>query len=347
MKTVTQSRIMLLLVCFLLSVIGSVSCAPQAYRLIDITPVPIEAPDGYYQDIAWLEPEALAMDYMPTANTHNVETQLMVLDPISGSHYLLADEIPSVCHETRYGRITSLPDGRLGYLWECVPHKGFGRDFRLHEWDQTMQIDQELYRYPIPFWATAFSFAPVMDRWLQEQSGDSLSNKLHFVEPGAGPVRLLENSFARAGHPFWLADNSIIFAGTPQLPESDINLFSGLPGIGSILSEPWNIYLTDLDSLLDESVGEEQIILSGIQYIESVRVSPDRQFASFLGTIDNNQGLWIYRLESGELARLWAGFGPYDWSPDSSAIMLLVREPEQKLFRGRPARIELPASLRE
>lgn len=142
-----------------------------------------------------------------------------------------------------------------------------------------------------------------------------------------------------------MPDGRILFAGTPQLPESGTNLFSGLPGIMESLSEPWNIYLTDLQSLLDGTAGEDQIILSDIQYIEAVKVSPDGRIVSFLGTIDGNQGLWIYDLESGELARLWAEFGPYDWSPDGKAIMVLVPDPEAEVFRGHPARIELPESL--
>ena len=80
------------------------------------------------------------------------------------------------------------------------------------------------------------------------------------------------------------------------------------------LSQPWSIYLTDLESLLSGDVGEENIVLSGIRYIEAVKVSPNGRDLAFLGTIDGNKGLWVYRLETGELARIWAGFGPYDWS---------------------------------
>lgn len=331
----------------LLALAAVVACRPTTYSLLDMNPIPVMAPEGYYLDIAWLEPEVLALEYMTMPDTHNVETSLMVLDPISGSHYLLADEIPSVCHETRYGRITSLPNGRLGYLWECIPHKGFARDFRLHEWAQTMQIDQELYRYPIPFWATAFSFAPEMDRWLQEQNGDGLSNKLYYVEPGAEPVRLLEDSFDRAGWPSWLPNGQILFAGTPVLPESETNLFSGLPGIRNRLGEPWNIYLTDLESLSTDSVGEDEIILSDIQGIRGPVASPSGEMLAFLGTIDGNEGLWVYHLATEELVRVWAGFGPFAWSPDSREIIVLERDPAADSFHGQPARIELPASLTE
>lgn len=245
------------------------------------------------------------------------------------------------------GLTVGIPNEQLGYLWECIPDKGIARDFRLHQYNLTEESDQELYRYPIPFWATAFSISPSMERWLQEEAGDSLSNLLHLVQQDHELVQLLESSFARAGHPYWLSADRIVFAGTPNLPESNSNLFSGLPGIRVGLGEPWTIYLTDLESLLTDSIGEKQIVLTDIQYIEAVKASPDGRFISFLGTIDDNQGLWIYQLDSGELARLWAGFGPYDWSPDSSATMILVRDPELESFRGRPARIELPESLTE
>jgi Tol biopolymer transport system component len=186
-----------------------------------------------------------------------------------------------------------------------------------------------------------------MDNWLQEQSGDGLGNKLHFFESGELPLRLLEDSFGRIGHPAWMADGRIIFAGTPRLPESSTNLFSGLPGISAGLAEPWSIYLTDLDSLLSGDVGEDQIILSDIQYIEAVKASPDGRFVSFLGTIEGNQGLWLYNLETKELARIWAGFGPYDWSPDGNEIIVLVRDPDAEFFRGQPARIRVPESLQD
>jgi|CXWK01.1.fsa_nt_gi hypothetical protein len=342
-----SKRTVLVLLAILVPLIGGTACARMSYSLLDIDPDSVEVPDGYYQDVAWLESQLLAMEYMSSPDTHNLKTRLMILNMDSGDNHLLPDEISSNCQETRYGRINRLPNELLGYLWECIPHLGIARDFRLHQWDQTKEVDQELYRYPVPFYPTAFSFAKEMGQWLQEETGDGLFNKLHYVEPKMEPVRLLESNFARAGHPAWLPDGQIIFAGTPTLPESKTNLFSGMPGITSTLQQPWNIYLTDLNSLLSGDVGKDQILLSGIQYIEAVKTSPDGQYVSFLGTIDGNQGLWIYRLESRELARLWAGFGPYDWSPDGKRIIVLVRDPDAGIFRGQPAQIELPETLSE
>lgn len=344
-KEVTDWIAFVVPILILLLVAGASACSSMPYVLLDITPTTMVAPDGHYEDVAWLEADVLAMQYMPRPDTHNVNTSLMILNRDSGDYYLLPDDIPPDCYETRYGRINRLSNGLLGYLWECIPHKGIARDFRLHQWDQTKQTDQELYRYPIPFEATAFSFAPGMDYWLQEQSGDGLFNKLHFVESEKAPVRLLESSFTRAGHPSWLPDGRIIFAGSQQARESDANLFSGLPGIVGGLREPWSIYLTDLSSLLRGDVGEDQIILSSIRYIEAVKVSPDGKDVAFLGTIDNNEGLWVYRLETGELARIWEGFGPYDWSPDSDELVVLVRESEAETFRGHPAHIKMPKLL--
>lgn len=341
-----QSRIVFLVVCFLF-VFGGVSCEPQSYRLIDIVPKPIDAPDGYYHDIAWIEPDTLAMVHSDSLETHNTARRLMILNTESQGSRLLPYDVPPDCARIRYGRINRLPDVQLGYLWECIPHATSAGDFALHQYDLVTQYDQELYRYQSPYWPTAFAFESMMERWLQEEAGDGLSNSLYLVQPDREPTRLLEASFARTGHPFWMPDGQIVFAGTPNLPESGFNLFSGLRAIRASLNEPWTIYMTDLESLLNDSVVEEQIILSDIQYIEAVKASSDGQYISFLGTIGDNQGLWIYQLESGQLARLWAGFGPYDWSPDSSAIVILVREPEQELFRGRPARIELPESLTE
>lgn len=347
-RTAIQPQSKLLLACFLLSVIGGVSCEPQAYRLIDTTPMPIEAPDGYYHDIAWLTFDQLALIHSETLETPDSARRIMILDRKSDTQYVLPHHMPPECARVFNRRINRLSNQQLGYLWECIPHSSGGRDFRLHQYDLAERSDQELYRYPIPFWATAFSFESMMERWLQEEAGDGLSNSLHLVRQDEEPVRLLEASFARAGHPFWLSDDQIVFAGTPNLPESGFNLFSGLPSIRASLNESWTIYLTNLESLLSDSVGEEQAVLSDIQYVAIVKTSPDGRYLSFLGTVDGNQGLWVYEFESGDLARLWVGDGPYDWSPEGDAIMVLVRQPEEPLlFYGRPARIELPASLTE
>lgn len=340
-----KRAVLVLLAILALLIGGGTACSRMSYSLLDIDPDPVEVPDGHYQDVAWLEPHLLAMEYMSLPDTHNTKTRLMILNMDSGDNHLLPDEIPPNCQETRYGRIDRLPNGLLGYLWECIPHLGIARDFRLHQWNQTTQVDQELYRYPVPFYPTAFSFAKEMEQWLQEETGDGLFNKLHYVEPEMEPVRLLESSFARAGHPAWLPDGRIIFAGTPTLPESETNLFSGMPGIMGGLRQPWNIYLTDLESLLNGDVGENQIVLSGIQYIEAVKASPNGSDVAFLGTIDSNEGLWVYRLETGELTRIWEGFGPYDWSPEGDELIVLVRDPDADIFRGRPASIKLPDSL--
>ncbi len=333
----------LLVALALLCACGTGSRLP--YTLLDLTPLPVPTPDGFYQEVTWLSPETLALTHFDSLETERWDSRMMIHDFELGESYLLHDEVPQECRETVYGRLGRLPDGQLGYQLECIPHRGISRDFRLHAWDVGTQSDQELYRYPPPFEATAFSLAPTMDRWLQEQAGDGLSNSLHYVEKGQEPVRLLEDSFARAGWPSWLPDGRIVFAGTPQLPESKPNLFSGAPGLMAQLNQPWNIYVTDLDSLLQGSVGEEQMVLQGIQGIRGPVASPDGNNLAFLGTYRGNEGLWIYRLNSSELVRVWDGFGPFDWSPDGKELIVLEREPDVKFFLGQPARIVLPDSL--
>lgn len=328
-----------------LMVATTTTCREEPYTLIDISPQPMPSPDGYYQDVAWLESQVLALEHLVTPDTANWDTRLMILDIDTREYYLLPDEVPSECNETRYGRISRLPNGLFGYLKECLPHKGIGRDFRMYQWDQATQTNLELYRYPIPFEATAFSFAPAMDKWLQEQTGDGLFNKLHLVEPGQAPIRLLESSFARVGHPWWLPDGRILIAASSHISSAAPNLFSGLPAITSGLNEPWNIYLTDLDSLVNGSVEAEQIIVSGIQYIDKVKASPNGQAITFLGTVNGKEGLWLLQVDSGEMVRIWAGSGPYDWSPEGNELIVLVREPNAEFFYGKPARIVLPDFL--
>lgn len=331
----------------LLVIVGLAACSPRSYSLLDIAPITVGTAESYYEDIAWLEENTLALLAMPSIDSKNSEVDLIIHELASGTEYQVPEQVSADCRVTWYGRISRLPNGLLGYLWECLPDTAMAGRFQLQKWNQVSHTDREIYQYPTPFIATAFSFAPDMSQWLQEETGDGLSNRLHYVVPNESPVRILEDGFARAGHPAWLRDGRIIFAGTPQLPESGTNLFSGLPGITADLAEPWNMYLTDLGSLLNGAVSEDQIILSDIQYIEAVKASPDGQFVSFLGTIDGNEGLWIYSLETGKLARFWAGFGPYDWSPDGKEIVMLVRDPEATVFRGQPERIVLPPYLTE
>jgi len=328
-----------------LMVATTTACREKPYILLDIPPQPIPSPDGYFQDVAWLEPGVLALEHLATPDTANWDTKLMILYIDTREYYLLPDEVPPACNETRYGRMSRLPNGFFGYLKECLPSQGIARDFRMHQWDQATQTDLELYRYPIPFEATAFSFDNDMERWLQEQSGDGLFNMLYLVEIGEDPVRVLENSFARVGEPWWMPDGRILFAGTPGIPQTSGNLFSGMPGITVGLREPWNIYLTSLSSLVDGTVEEEQIILSGVRYINEVKASPNGEVITFLGTVEGEEGLWALKVDNGELVRLWGGFGPYDWSPEGNELVVLVREPNAEFFYGKPARITLPDSL--
>lgn len=328
-----------------LMVATTTACREKPYTLLDISPQPIPSPDGYFQDVVWLEPEVLALEHLATPDTANWDTRLMILNVDSGGHYLLPDEVPTECTETRYGHMNRLPNGLFGYLKECLPHKGISRDFRLHQWDQFRRIDQELYRYPKPFWATTFSFHKDMERWLQEKAGDGLFNMLFLVERGKEPTRVLENSFARVGEQWWMPDGRILLAGTPHVPQTSGNLFSGMPAITVGLQEPWNIYLTNLSSLVDGTIEEEQIILSGVQYINGVKASPNGKVITFLGTVDGDKGLWALRVDDGELARVWNGFGPYDWSPDGNELIVLVRELNAEFFYGKPALITLPDFL--
>lgn len=321
--------------------LGVTACSPRTYTLLDLAPIPLASPQGFYRDIAWLEPNVLALLQSPTLEMDESEVRLRVYDFVSDESYLLPDETPSECLDTWYGRINRLPNGLLGYLVECLPHQGISIDFRLHEWNQTTQTDRELFRYPIPFEATAFSFAPDMNTWLQEETGDGLFNKLYYVEMEGQPVQLLAHNFARVGMPSWLPDGRILFAGTPQMPEQRTNLFSGLPGIQAGLGQLWSIYLTDMEALRADTVGEEQVMVSEIKYMEALVGSPDGEAVAFLGTIDGHEGLWVYRMATGKLARVWAGFGPYAWSPDGDKIAVLVREPGADLFMGQPAIIEL------
>lgn len=316
-------------------------CSQRAYTLLDYAPTSLAAPDGYYRDIAWLEPNVLALLQSPTLEIDESGMRLMVYDFLSGQIYLLPDETPQECFDTWYGRINRLPNGLLGYLVECIPHRGIGRDFRLHEWNQITQTNRELFRYPTPFEATAFSFAPDMNTWLQEKSGDGLFNKLYYVEPEGRIIQLLADSFARAGMPSWLPDGRILFAGTPYMPKQETNLFSGLPGIQAGLGQPWNIYLTRLEALRGDALSEEQIIVSEIKYMEALAVAPDGEAFAFLGTIDGHQGLWVCSTVTGDLTRVWEGFGPFAWSPDGDKIAVLVREPTADIFLGQPAIINL------
>jgi Tol biopolymer transport system component len=111
------------------------------------------------------------------------------------------------------------------------------------------------------------------------------------------------------------------------------------------LNEPWSIYITDLETLRAGQVGEDQAVLQGVRGMRQLNVSPNGQALAFRGTYRGHSGLWIYNLNSRELVRVWPGFGPFDWSPDGKELIVLVREPDAELFRGKPARIELPASL--
>ena len=81
--------------------------------------------------------------------------------------------------------------------------------------------------------------------------------------------------------------------------------------------------------------------------IRGPRVSPVGNRIAFLGTYDGHNGLWVYDLDTKELARLWNGFGPFDWSPDGSKLVVLENDPASDSFDGHPGILEVPKVLHE
>jgi hypothetical protein len=295
--------------------------------------------------VVWLNSDKLVLEYQSTLGTEHWETQLMALDLVTGSTMFLPDDIPPECHETSYGRMSRLPSGQLGYLRECFPHKGVVRDFRLHVWDFETYGEQYQYQLPLRMWATQFSFSTDLYQWLQEGTGDGIFNNLHLFRLGEEPKQLLTDEFERVGHPVWLANDQIYFAGTPRLPENRTNIFSGLPGLRNQLMAPWHVYATTLSLLEKGKVSDVDIILKDIVNIKGLTATSDGTKIAFLGTYYGNVGLWLYDVSTQQMVRIWDEFGPFAWSPDGAKIIVLIREPGAEVFAGRPAVIELPAPL--
>lgn len=327
--------------------VGCAGSRHVPYTLIDATPQPLQAPAGYFWNVAWLPNDLLAFVQTDSLTAESVNSNLIVYDVVTGIVQNVPLRLPQECITKRYGRISVLPDGRLGYILDCVPSKGNARDTRLYAWDTESNSNSQIYAYPAPFWATLFSMAPSMTEWLQEQQGDGLNNKLYMVANGGELSRLFEGSLARAGWPTWRANGQILFAGTPQLPESGVNIFSGLPALTSQLNTAWTIYTADRNIMISGNITATQIILGDIVGLRGLRVSPVGNRVAFLGEYDGYNGLWIYDLDTKELARLWNGFGPFDWSPDGSKLVVLENDPASESFDGPLGILEVPKVLHE
>lgn len=328
-----------------------------------ITPQPIPVPAGYYADVVWLRPNLLVLHYFERPDFGGVLEdgrpesgwwvgRLMVYALDTGAYWFLPDEIPADCYETWYGNARRLPDGNLAYLRECLPNDAMrGRDSRLHRWEVETGVDREIYAYPPPFWATDFVFAPDMTRWFQEQAGDGLNNELYFVEPGQAPVQVLAEDFVRVGAPAWLPGDRLLLPATRRLPESKFNPFTGALSLGAQFYTPWEMYLTDVASVLKGEVGEEAMILRDLWFLSGFRASPDGSKVAFWARIggweDEKRGLWVLRLSDRKLVRIVSYGSPYDWSPDGTELVILGPRTDSELHYSAPARFRLPAYLLE
>jgi Tol biopolymer transport system component len=160
------------------------------------------------------------------------------------------------------------------------------------------------------------------------------------------------SDFDRVQSPSWSPNGDLIaFAGSEEVSESKVNIFSGIPGLRRTLNQPWSLYVMDAD----ESHIRE--VLSGIISPRHIKWSPiSHSQIAFSGEYQNTWGLWIYDFGQQRLYLLWtseADIFSYDWSQNGKQMIILDCKPykngivDWRNSLCKPTIITLPEKLDE
>jgi hypothetical protein len=278
---------------------------------------PLSVPDnGYYSSPVWMSEDLLIFTYRPP----ELPSYLEPATPDLRSYSIKVRtwrKVPLVaapdCPYTIFTFPQRLPDEHLGFVNYCVTN-----DTRtLQEMNIKTGIVDMISEPVSPGVAGQFSFSPDMSALVQEDmTGRFLSNKL-FYRRGDVLTQIVP-TFVRAMYPAWSPQgDEIVFWGTASYPggvPTEFKTYSQIAGLGGY---PWDLYISAPDGT------KLRIVLPAVSDPRLLKWSPIDRIIAFSGTFEGREGVWLLEPDTVHLTRVWPEAAEFDWSPDSSKMVII------------------------
>ena len=320
LKNLTATLWLMLLIAF--SLIGFVGCSPDVPIVdktsdIDFSRI-IET--SQFRFPVWLPSQQIAL--MNNDNNKNLVGEIFDLE----HKQWRTISFPGIerCSITFINAWQRLPDGRLGFIYECIDDKGILNDpgHYLIAWNEMTDEFEILRDYDKPLHPYVFAVLPDFEQLFQETNGGRIHYKLYQVSLDKDDMVQLFPDFYRAGWPSLSpSGGTVAFAANEDGPGSKGNLFTGFFNLSNEIFYPWQLYLMEADG------SNVRVVLSDIQFLSEIKWSPVAEnLIAFRGKYKDMLGLWMYNLDTNQLTFLWPEDEhiriQYDWSPDGKQMVL-------------------------
>ena len=278
----------------------------------------VEAPNGAYHDLAWLQNGMLVFSYSGRQDTTSGRLWVFrsdgaTLTPIDLPH-AGEDCLLSRFHKPRPNFASS-----VAFISHCI-RKGTPDPGYIAKWDPITGASERLFDYAVPNINGDFTFNPKSQLVLYSTDVGT-SDKL-FVLSEAGATEL-DVGLDKAKRPSWSPDgNSIAFFGNRNL--------SG--GSGDWIGKPADLWLMPAICLTASGggcTGELESVIKDIGGFGTISWSPDSRWLAFDGKPGGYQnGIWLYEPAIDSLTQIARGeFSSPRWSPDGKRIIVSGSDP--------------------
>jgi Tol biopolymer transport system component len=294
--------------------------------------------------VAWLDDSLLAFLYVPMEVEEALdyvglwEQRVILYDLGTRQWRELPIRQPDECYSSWASVLERLPNGNLGFLYECNSKDLASNAITLYMWDGRTGQFQALQRFTT-ITAAPYTYSPDMSELIQEDAtGGGLSNRLYRVST-SGAMEELFPDWQRISMPSWSPDGTrITFVATKDYPGNVFGPIRFFAQIASLALYPWDLYVMDADG------HNPRIVLPKVQ-AGRPRWLPEENLLTFPGQYGRTEGIWVLNLETHAVTQIWPQSDIYEFSPDGKRAVVLehVGPPEDKY--ARPIIVALPPAL--
>jgi hypothetical protein len=197
-------------------------------HILHIQSQPLPVPAGIYLRTTWLDANWIVFLYEPEYDVTSQSAELVLYNLSSEEWVEVPFTKPDECERGRYGTIGRLPEGKLGFTYDCTTNLELMQIYyHLYDWDRVTGEFQHLYTYPRYFRATAFTSSPDGLEMIQEQGANNPQPMLHHLVQYREMTQFVPDFF-RAASPSWSPDGqTIAFFANEVGPEEKSSIFTG------------------------------------------------------------------------------------------------------------------------